>query len=321
MIGYIILGIVLVILIFLFIVAYKIHSSTFGKRFDVDPKVKYYTKEEFDLNATDVFFKCGNNTLRGHLYSYDNPIENKIIVYAHGMWSSTKAYLQDIEYLCRNGYKVLGFDYIGTDLSDGKGIKALANGLKSLDYAIRYVKKEFPNDNIYVVGHSWGAHNTINVTKYHKDIKAIVAISPFNTLNRLLKGLFPKKLWFMIFFVKLVEIFKCGKYAFSNSAKALKKYKGKAFIIHSKDDHMVNYKLNTEYIMKKCNNAKYLIVEGHAHNPNYTKEAVNKLASYLQELRGLPLDKQDEYKEKTDFHALGELDLDIMNEIVEFIKK
>lgn len=321
MIGYYILAVIALILIIIYIGAYRFHSTIFGKRFDVDPKVRYYTKEEFNLNSIDVEFNCGKEMLKGSIYSYDNPKTNRIIVYAHGMWSSTKAYIQDIEYLCRNGYLVFGFDYIGTDSSTGKSIGALSNGLKSLDYAIRFIKEKYKDYDIYLVGHSWGAHNSINVTKYHTDIKCVVAISPFVTLKRLLKGMIPKCLWWMTGFIKLVEFFKAGKYALSNSKKALKKFKGKSLVIHSKDDHMVNYKLNTYYLEKTCTSTSFLILDGHQHNPNYTKDAVIELANYLKKLRSLPVDEQDSFKEETNFHALGELDLNVMNKIVEFIEE
>ena len=36
-----------------------------------------------------------------------------ILVFSHGMFANHEAYLQDIEYLAKNGYKVIGFDYFG----------------------------------------------------------------------------------------------------------------------------------------------------------------------------------------------------------------
>ena len=79
------------------------------------------------------------------------------------MLSDQNSYLQDIEYFCRNNYQVFGFDYIGVSSSTGKNIKGLGNSLKSLDIVISYLKLNYPNKDIYVVGHSWGGYATTNI--------------------------------------------------------------------------------------------------------------------------------------------------------------
>lgn len=317
---YIIVGIFIVFLI-LFLISYLFHNSIFGKRFIVDPKIRYYTKEEYNLNAESIHIKCKKETLVGSIYSYDNPKKNKIIIFAHGMFSSTKAYIQEIEYLCRNGYLVVGFDYIGTDLSSGKSLGSLSNGIKSLDYAIRYIKEEYKNYEIILVGHSWGAYNCLNVTMFHPDICCVVASSPFASMNRLLKGMLPKILWWMIIYFKLIEFLKAGKYSFTNSKKALKRFKGKVLILHSIDDSVVKYKYNTQYLKNKFKDINYIILNDRAHNPTYTTNAVKLLGKYADDLKKLEADKVDEYKDNTDYHRLGELDDLIMNKIVKFIEE
>ena len=233
--------------------------------------------------------------------------------------------MQDIEYLCRAGYYVLGFDYTGTDLSDGKKLKGLAQGVKSLSYAIDFIQKEsdFKNADIYVVGHSWGGFSTLNVIKYHPEIRGIVAMSPFVSIFQLLKGMLPKKLYWLIPFVLGIEFISCGRYALVNAKRSLHNYQGKALIIHSKDDPMVNYNLNTEILQKKCLNkkVKYYIVDGKGHNPNYTKEAIQALQEYSLKLRTLSKEETITYKKSVDFHKLGELDTEVMNDIVNFINE
>lgn len=319
----IILSSLLVVFLLLLLLSYILHNKVFGNRFTPDPLITFYTKEEFNLNSTSVEIKAKKEVIRGAFYYYDNPIDDKIIIYAHGMWSSTKAYIQDIEFLCKAGYMVLGFDYIGTDLSSGKSIKGLSNGLKSLDYVIKYIKDNYQNKDIYVIGHSWGAFNTINSTKYHKDIKKVVAMAPFVSIAKVFKGMLPKKLRLLIPFIVLVEFFKCGKYAMANSLKSLNKYKGKAYILHSKNDNTISYKDSTLYIQNKTKNKniKYNIVDNKYHNPNYSDSAINNLVSYSKSLSGKSKEEIIEIKKNTDFHKLGELDIDIMNDIVNFLNQ
>lgn len=318
----IIIASIILILIILFVLAYILHNKVFGKRYIPDPLINYYTSDEFNLKSKKVNIKCGKEELIGNLYYHDNYINDKIIIFAHGMWSSTKAYIQDIAYLCNNNFMVLGFDYIGTDLSTGKSIKGLSNGLKSLDYAIRFIKKEYPNKEIYLVGHSWGAFNSLNALKYHKDIKKVVAMAPFVSLKTVFKGMLPKSLSFLIPFVVLVEFFKCGKYSFANSIKSLNKYAGSAYILHSKNDNMISYINNTNKIINKCKNKNivYKIVDNKYHNPNYSDEAINNLLKYSLSLNGKTNEEIIQIKNNTDFHKLGELDENIMNDIIKFLK-
>lgn len=319
----IIISSILLIFILLLIFANILHNKVFGNRFMPDPLVKFYTSEEFNLNSTSVEIKAKKEIIRGALYYYDNPINDKIIIFAHGMWSSTKAYIQDIEYLCKSGFMVLGFDYIGTDLSSGKSIKGLANGLKSLDYAIKYIKSNYPDKKIYVMGHSWGAFNTLNIVKYNKDIKKVVAMAPFVSLFRVYMGMLPKKIHFLIPFIILVEYIKCGKYAFANSLKSLNKFNGNAYILHSKNDNMISYEKNTLFIQNKCKNKniKYNIVDNKYHNPNYSDFAISNLISYSASLQGKSKEEVIEIKNNTDFHKLGQLDNDIMDDIVKFLSE
>lgn len=318
----IILSLLLLIFLILLLIAYILHNKVFANRYTPDPLVTYYTKDEFHLNSTNVEIPVGKQILRGALYYYDNHINDKIIIFSHGMWSSTKAYIQDIAYLCNAGYMVLGFDYEGTDLSTGKSIKGLSNGLKSLDYAIRYIKKNYKDKDIYVIGHSWGAYNTINATKYHKDIKKIVAMAPFVSLAKVFKGMLPKKTHILIPFLIIVEYLKCGKYALVNSLKSLNRYKGCTYILHSKNDHTINYNKSTLFIKNntKNTNIKYNIVDNKFHNPNYSDSAIESMVAYVNSLSGKTKEEIIEIKRNTDFHKLGELDNKIMDDIVEFLK-
>ena len=50
---YIILGLIVLFLV-LIIISFFIHSITFGKRYEANPLIRLYTKEEFNLKSTPL---------------------------------------------------------------------------------------------------------------------------------------------------------------------------------------------------------------------------------------------------------------------------
>ena len=317
---YIALAIILVLLILLIAIGFIIHNKAFGKRYEANPLVKLYTKEEFNLGSTLIEINYKNDIIRGNLYSYNNYDPTKLIIFCHGMWSNHNSYLQDIEYFCRNNLLVFGFDYLGVSSSTGKNIKGLGNSLKSLDIVVKYFEEKYPNKEIYVVGHSWGAFSTTNIILLHPNIKGIIALSPFISIYSCLKSFIPKNLSFLAPFIFLAEYLKNGKYSLMKTKDSLKNYKGKALILGSTDDSMISFNKNTGYIMKLYPNLNYLIFDDRGHNPNYTALAVKKLQSFQNDVKSVPSDKMVEFMNSINFHELGELDLKVMDKLIEFIK-
>lgn len=320
MIWWILLGIIGFILILYIVVGLLFHRIMFNKRFEKDPIVKYYSIDMFNgLKREPIEFEYKNGKIRGYIYSYDIP-HKALIVFSHGMFSNHEAYLQDIEYLAKNGYKVLGFDYYGTSLSDGKNLRGLGNSLACLDFVISEVKCLKITDRIYVMGHSWGGFASLMIAKYHPDLDGVVTMAPFIKADNLLKGMVPVWLYPAIPFFKLIDRIKCGKYIYDNGIEVLKNSKINTLILHSKDDHMVKYYLNTylltEYI--KSDNVKYLIINGKRHNPNYSSAAIDYMIKINEELALLPKEEKVKYRENIDYKLLGSLDEEIMDKIVEY---
>ena len=319
----IILVVLVIILIILFIAGIVAHKMLFGKRFTKDPLVSYYNNLEFNINRKPLEVKCGKNILRGYDYNYDNYSKAAIVVFSHGMWCNVDAYNQDICTIAQSGYEVIAINHTGVDTSDGSSLLGFSGSLKALDSTISLIKANpsYKDRDIYVVGHSWGAYATLNITKYHSDIKKLVAMAPFASTARLLRGLLPRPLYVLIPFVMLAEKISLGKYANCVSLKSLNSFNGESLILHSKNDPMVNFKLNTGYLMEHNNSAQYLITEDRGHNPDYRASSVEYMNKYLTECKALKGNELTNYKKQADFHRMGELDMDIMNRIIEFLNK
>ncbi|MDE5565526.1 MAG: lysophospholipase [Anaeroplasmataceae bacterium] len=315
--------IVLIIILFLilvcFLMAWMIHHMIFSKRWDLDGVVQYYEFKE--LSTSNFSTKYKKKFLKGLYYSYPESDSKEIVVFAHGMWGSHRAYLQEIEYLCRKGFTVLGFDYYGTELSEGRSIRGLGNSLACLDVALKQVKKDYPGAKISVMGHSWGGFAALNIAAYHPDLKRVVCLAPFVSIPRIMRFMIGYKLSFLIPFFVLLDSIYCGKYSFSNGYKVLKKSGIPTMIWHSLDDQMVNYEKNTGYLKKELKNSSilYEIVDGKNHNPDYTLEAINYTKGIQAEVKTLPKERLEEYYQHVDFHKMGELDTVVMEKIVDFL--
>lgn len=305
----------------LFCIAKVFHAKFFGRRFTPDPLVKLYTKEEFGLQSDKAEFKCGKDTLRGAFYYLPGFEPDKIVVYCHGMWSTHKSYMQDIGWLCKAGFKVFGFDYTGTDISDGKNIVGMANSLRCTNAAVNFIKTECAAKNIYVIGHSWGAFAASNIGKYHPDIKAVVAIAPFLSLHHSFGSLLHGASRVLIPFLYLADFTRCGKFSFASAVKTQKNFKGKCMVIASVDDHMVNYEQNALALSKAVPAVKLVTETGKMHNPHYTQEAVRRLVEYSKTSQQLKGEELKAFKASIDFHKLGELDDATMQKIAGFIRQ
>ncbi len=310
-------------MITLLIIALIAHHKFFSYHYEKDPYIHLFTKEKFDLKYKNFKIPFKKKFLDGYLYYKDIKYKNKLIIFAHGMWSNHESYMQDIAYYALQGYMVFSFDYYGVAKSEGKTIRGFGNSIKSLDYAIRYIKNdaELKDKELYVIGHSWGGFATINIVKYHKDIKKICALSPFVSIPKILDTTLKGIQKMFIPFMVLVDYFKCGKYSFSNGVKSLKNYNGKIMLIQSIDDKMVPYVNAVGYIKKKLNDKdiNYLILNDRGHNPNYTKEAILNMKSYAEQIKGLEGDILNDFKMNYNFHSMGELDEKTMKEIMDYL--
>ncbi|MDE7213725.1 MAG: lysophospholipase, partial [Anaeroplasmataceae bacterium] len=318
---YITLGVVIGPLMILVLFASLIHHKSFGKRWDPDGIIQYYGLKDYEgLEEETIEIPTKKGKLRGKLYFYTKEEYKGIFIFSHGMWGSHRAYIQEMEILARNGYKVLGIDAFGTESSDGKNIRGLGNSLLTLDYAVSYIKRAYPKEDIYVMGHSWGGFAAANIAKYHKDIQAIIVMSPFISIARILKHQLPALLYPTIPFLVLIDAMHCGKYSFANAKTTLKNTIVPTLIIHSKDDPMVPYKTATGYLQKHIKNqfVSYDIVDGKKHNPDYTIEALTYTQAAFTKIKEIENKTERlEYRKNLDYHKMGELDENVFNDILD----
>ena len=315
----------------------KMYSRTLFSRHDPDGCIFYFSKDDFDgLHAVSYEFKNQlGDTLRGAVYSYDDARSDVLVVFDHGMGAGGhRAYLCEIEKLCRAGFAVLSYDHTGCADSEGKCIRGLSGSLADLDACIGSVKasEKYSDRELFVMGHSWGAFSTMNITAYHPEIRKIVAISGFISLKemhgQILAG--PLSLW-------RGDLFKLEQrenpdYADANALEALRNSRADILLIYSADDKTVSVKRHYKPLkeaLSELENVEIILVdEAKDHNPNYTADAVrykNEFFSIMTEKKKRGELETDEQKSafvnSFDWHKMTEQDEKVWQKIISHLNK
>lgn len=294
-------------------------------RYDDMGLARYFTHNDFEgLCAERFSFEGrGGNTLNGAFYFYKGYREDKIVVFDHGMGGGHLSYMREIERLCRAGCRVFSYDHTGCMTSGGEGTGGFAGSLDDLDRCIKALKEKFGGGMAFsVIGHSWGGYSALNIASLHRDIESIVAISGFSSVKRMLDGVFnayaPK--------IMALEEKNGVPTLYADAAVSLKDYNGRALVIHSADDKVVSAKKHFFYLKKELApnlNVRFMLVNGKAHNPNYTEDAVKYLAYYVKTLtkrlkKGMPASEEQraEFVASFDWMRMTEQDEAVWESII-----
>ncbi len=300
----------------------KKYKQGLFSRCDEDSAIHYFSASDFDGLHFEPFefTNSKNELLKGGFYRYDKACDDALVVFDHGFGAGHKAYMKEIELLCRHGYVVFAYDHTGCASSKGSGTPGLSGSLSDLDRALTAVKQAqlCTNKKIYCIGHSWGGFSTMNIPAYHSDVSKIAVLAGFVSLKRMLKQSFPFPL--SLYIDKLYELEKGMNptYSDSDGIEALKNSNTKALMIYSDNDTKVSKKHHyneLEKALSECDNVTLILERGKGHNPNYTKNAVALLDSFFAEYtekskKGLLSSEQQKsaFRNSRDWNAMTEQD-------------
>ena len=314
----------------------KVHSifaKTVYARAEEQPYIFLFSHKDFDgLNQSsfDVESSLGH-TLKGYFYYYDNPKSDKIIVFDHGMFGGHRSYMKEIEMLARGGYLVYAYDHTGCMESGGSGTNGFAQSLRDLDEVISELKKldRIKGREINVVGHSWGAFSTLNIVRFHPDIKKIVPISGFISPRDIIYQYFGGFLRIFAKGIYKIELANNPVYMECSAIDTLKNSDVKALIFHSPNDHMVSYKKHFLKLQRSLDNKtdiEFVTVEGGKHNPNYTLNALVEKSKFQSKMNALlkkgKLSTDEEhkaFKKSFDWDKITEQNLEVWDKIYKFL--
>ena len=278
-------------------------------RCDDTETVFYFSAADFDgLQVEPYAFPSSmGHTLQGYLYSYDNPIDGRLIVFDHGFGGGHRAYMKEIEKLCAHGYLVFAYDHTGCMESGGDSPNGLAQSLCDLDDCLRAIASDemFSGLDISVMGHSWGAFSTMNIAALHPEVSRIVAMSGFVSVEEMMKTFFAGPLAPYRRAVLELEAQANPKYVNFNAIESLKNANVKALLIYSANDQLcrrTHYDILKEGLAQN-KNVRMMLVQNKGHNPNYTTEAVASLAAFQKAHAKFVKKKNATKEEKANFVA------------------
>ena len=256
-------------------------------RCDDTESVFYFSHNDFPGLTCEAypFPSALGHTLQGCIYSYQNPITGRLVVFDHGFGGGHRAYMKEIERLCRHGYTVFAYDHTGCMASGGESPRGLAQSLCDLNDCITAIKADarFAGVAISVMGHSWGAFSTLNIAALHPDITHVVALCGFVSVEEMVKTFFAGLLKGYRRAVMALEKETNPVFSGYHAVTSLSTAKNtKALLIYSADDRLCK---RTHYDMLKAGledreNVTLWLVENKGHNPNYTEDAVKLLNAF-----------------------------------------
>lgn len=287
----------------------NMYKGMMHTRCDDKETVFYFAPEDFVGLQVEphAFVASAGHTLQGYFYQYENPIPQRLVVFDHGLGGGHRAYMKEIEMLCRHGYRVFAYDHTGCMESGGKTTNGLAQSLCDLHDCISMLRSNarFANVDISVMGHSWGAFSTLNISALHPEISHIVAMCGFVSVQEMINTFFAGLMKGYRRTIMALESQANPTFVTYNALQTLAQSQTKALLIYSADDQLCrrhHYDLLKAELEGK-ENIRFLLVDKKGHNPNYTEEAVQYLQAFSKERAKLLRKKGLTKEEKAAFVA------------------
>jgi dipeptidyl aminopeptidase/acylaminoacyl peptidase len=191
--------------------------------------------------------------------------------------------------------------------SGGETPNGLAQSLCDLNDCIAMLKADgyFENTDVSVMGHSWGAFSTLNITALYPEITHIVAMCGFVCVEDMIGTFFAGILKGYRKAIMALERRSNPKFVEYNAVETLSKSNTKALLIYSEDDKMCrrNHYDTLKAGLDGRENVRFLFVTNKGHNPNYTEEAVKYLEEFGSERVKLVRRKNVTAEDKKNFVA------------------
>ena len=334
---YIPIAIIVILLIFFLLAKTIMDFAGVSKRCEGNENLKYLKAKNFDnLNARPVDFKSDKGqTLNGFLYSSAKVDDYKaLIVFSHGMGAGHLAYTTEINYFAQKGYLVLAYDNTGTCTSEGEKLYGFAQGVIDLKHALDFVKSrdDLQDMPLLLLGHSWGAYSVCNVSAITpvKDIKGIVAFSPFNSMNKLLRDNAKQqtKMNLSVFspFFDIINLLRFGKAGILRSCDTIDNNSIPTLIMHGGNDLQVTLRNSPVGLKNRISNnpnARTVLYESKYHNVYLAKDAEQYLNDTFTKIATLGENSPEAYEiyQSIDYALITKEDLTVMETANSFLEE
>lgn len=302
-------------------------------RHDPDGWCRYFAPEDFEGLLFDrfSFASAEGEALVAYAYYYGEKDTRHPLVFDHGMGPGHRSYMRDIAHLASRGFTVLTYDHTGTGESGGASIRGLAQSLSDLDAFLTYLKstEEFRGADYRVIGHSWGGFSTYNVAAYHPEVTHVVPISGFRNVRAMLIDQMPGFLRHYVDAALETERENNPRFVDADAVDSLMRSKAKLFAVHSIDDPVVPYETHfalVEHALAEREGSTFLTYHDRAHNPYNTPDAVEYLHAFydarakMQKKKRASKEEKDAFVARFDFSRMTEPNLELWDEVCEFLQ-
>lgn len=311
----------------------NMYKGMMHTRCDDTESVFYFSVADFPgLTAEPFAFTASaGHKLQGYVYHYENYIPERVLVFDHGFGGGHRAYMKEIELLCKHGYQVLSYDHTGCMESEGESPNGMAQSLSDLNDCITAIKKDerFCGLDISVMGHSWGGFSTLNISALHPDVSHIVVLSGFVCVEDLVNSFFGGVM--KGYRKPIMELEKKAnpRYVSFNAVESLCQTNAHTLLVYSENDKLCNkshFDTLKEGLSFK-NNIKFLLENNKGHNPNYTEESVTYLDKFsaarakLLKKKNLTVEEKKAFTAQWDWNRMTEQDELVWNEIFACLDK
>lgn len=317
-----------------------LYGSVAYNRCDDTGTAYYFSQTDFDgLQAEPIGFSSSiGHALQGYLYFYPTgktfadrltdktPAADRLLVFDHGFGGGHSAYMREIEYLCRHGFRVFAYDHTGCMASGGITPNGMAQSLRDLNDCLLFLKSQprFADCRFSVMGHSWGGFSTLNICALHPDITHIVAMSGFVCVEKLAESIFGGVLKPWKKAIMKLETQSNPDFVGFHAVESLQKTDAKVLLVYSDNDTLCCKKPHYDLLkagLSGKKNVHFLLEKGKGHNPNYTHAAVKKLADYSAKrtkfIKTNPTDEQKKaFVQSFDWHGITEQDPTVWKQIL-----
>ena len=311
----------------LFALAALIQAKMFGCRFDKNPRLKYFSAQDFGLTTQDVECRSCGVMLRGFIYS-DRPLEDcrALVIFCHGMGPGQCSYTTEIAYFCKRGYAVLALDSCGCGVSEGKSPRGLEAGIYSAVAAFNLAKRieELKKFKVIFAGHSMGGYASLCAAALCKADGAIAFAAPetpsltvCNSAARIISR--PLSVALRPFLRAFARLY-IGRYANMSASKVLKNSGVPAIIFQGDKDITVPLEFSAYSFCK--DSAQCVLCRGKGHNPYNTERAEQLLAELCAAIVNPQKMSEEElaaYFSSVDYTAVCEEDISVMSAAADFI--
>ncbi len=288
-----------------------LYRDSFGKRFETYEPFAFRPEDFPGLRRERHLFASNlGQILTGYFYTHDDVDFRGAVVMAHGFGGGGHTgYMDAANYFAKNGYLVFAYDATGNDESEGDSVRGFPQQVIDMDCAIGQVRERYPELPIVLFGHSWGGYTVANELNRHPEVRAVIALSGFNSSSEVIEAegekMIGKFIKVLMPYVRFFENRRFGSFATYSALGGFGKSDAPVMIIGSEVDESVPNSYGYDKYYEKYGNDsrfRFLLYKDRKHNQiYYSDQAAEKIRAFHEAMKAHFGDREPSISEKAEY--------------------